>query len=179
MKLHFLAISATGLFLASCVNIERAARPPSWSSGVPIKTLSDVTGTYRDAVEHTHRDDLNSLWYCLTRDRRTSPPASATVRLSSVANKLHATLLDSRGRVLDQQYVQRFRLRSGALLLSRASGATTDAFGSGAGTQSCAITRAANGDLVSQLDGTSAGLLFNVIPAVGFGTNWAYWPKTQ
>ena len=178
MTIRMLTVSAVGLLLASCVNVERAERPSAWPSSVPIRTVSDVAGTYRDAAEHTRRDDLNSLWYCFTQSRRIVPPRGAVVRLASPNDEFSATLLDARGIVLDRHLVRRFRLAFGTLSLPSASGVTADGFGSGVGTAPCTLSRTSDGGLVGQLRCTSAGLLFNLIPAVGTGTNWVYWPRT-
>ncbi len=47
----------------------------------------------------------------------------------------------------------------------------------GVGRENVALYYATSGDLLGRKDGTAAGLLFYVVPTVGFGTDWMVWRR--
>jgi hypothetical protein len=183
-KIKYIYASLSALFLISgCVNFDKIHKyPPAWTPLESVSELKRFEGKYENKGAGNSMGfnmPTHELWYFLTRQRIRDTSNANVIITSSSPSTLDLIL------ILGEKTIGRYTLTQGldfeykgdSIILTNASGFSRDAFGMGFGTAFFCIHLTSDGGLVGEIKGTAAGLLFYVIPAIGFGRNWNYWKK--
>ncbi len=176
-----LVICSLGL---GCVNIEKEKRPIAWPQLTSVVDLHDLEGVYKNHGRKTLSADpdfhMGELWYFLTR-QIVSSCCDDRVRITLIdSSMLKVELIDSdyrsKGTTNLKKYSD-FSVRHGTILLPPESGFSAGALGAGVWTGSCRLHITDRGGLVGEKKGVATGLVFHVIPGVGFGNDWCFWER--